>query len=165
MTRGVATPDRQLDGPPRSVEDRFRRFLLWVAAGLFVGTAVELVLTEHTGDWVQRIPFGLCAVGLAAVAWALRSPGRASYRAVRVAAAGIAAGTAYGVYSHLSHNLAFELEIRPEAAWTEGLAEAFFGASPLLAPGILGLAALLAAAATFWSPVLSGPSEDASSTA
>ena len=156
------TPDPPLGGSPRSVEDRFRRFLLWVAAGLFVGTPVELVLADHVGDWVQWIPFGLCAVGLAAVVWALRSPGRASYRAVRVAAAGIAAGTAYGVYSHLSHNLAFELDIRPGATWTEGLAEAFFGASPLLAPGILGLAALLAAGATFWSSAAGPQPEDAS---
>ena len=159
------SPDPQLADRPGAVEDRFRRFLLYVAAGLYVGTPVELVLTEHTGDWVQWIPFGLCALGLAVVVWALRAPGRASYRAVRVASAGIAAGTAYGVYSHLSHNLAFELEIRPGATWTDGIVEALFGASPLLAPGILGLAALLAAAATFWSPVVSAPPERARSVA
>ena len=40
-----------------SVEARFRRFLLLVAGGLFLGIPVELWLEEHTGDWVQRIPF------------------------------------------------------------------------------------------------------------
>ena len=144
------TPHRPLDGAPRSVEDRFRRFLLFVAAGLFIGTPVELALVEHTGDWIQWIPFALCALGLAMVALAFRRPGAGTDRAVRVVMALIAAGAAYGAYAHLAHNLEFELEIRPEAAWTEGAWEALYGASPLLAPGILALGALLAAAATFW---------------
>jgi hypothetical protein len=63
-------------------------------------------------------------------------------------------GSLFGLYEHIEHNLAFELEIRPTAAVNDVFMEALKGASPLLAPGILGLAALIALAATYYHPAL-----------
>ena len=140
--------------PPLDTEARFRRFLLWVTAGLFIGTPLELWLAEHTGDWVQWIPFALCAVGLVAVMGVLRAPARRTLLALRGTMLAVGAGAAYGVYSHLTANFEFELEIRPSAQVGDVVWDALQGASPLLAPGILGLAALLGAAATFWHPLL-----------
>ena len=140
--------------PQLDVEARYRRFLLWVTAGLFLGTPLELWLTEHTGGWQQWIPFALCAVGLLTVASALWAPGRRTLLALRGTMGLIGVGAAYGVYLHLSHNIEFELEIRPSDGLGDVLWDALHGASPLLAPGILGLAALLGAAATFWHPAL-----------
>ena len=144
-----------MSAPPlRDAEARFRRFLLWVTAGLFLGTPLELWLAEHTGDWQQWIPFVLCAVGLVAVVSALRALGRGTLLALRGAMVGIGAGALYGIYAHLTANVEFELEIRPSAGLGDVMWDALQGASPLLAPGILALAALLGAAATFWHPAL-----------
>ena len=140
--------------PPLDAEARYRRFLLWVTAGLFLATPVELWLTEHTGGLEQQIPFLLCVIGLVAVASALRAPGRRTLLALRGAMSGIGAGAVYGIYTHLSHNVEFELEIRPSDRLGDVMWDALQGASPLLAPGILGLAALLGMAATFWHPAL-----------
>ena len=140
--------------PPLDAEARYRRFLLWVSAGLFIGTPVELWLTEHMEGWQQWVPFVLCAVGLVAVASALRAPTRGTLLALRGTMIGVGAGAFYGIYSHVTANVAFELEIRPTYGLSDVLGEALRGASPLLAPGILALAALLGMAATFWHPVL-----------
>ena len=58
------------------------------------------------------------------------------------------------MYEHIEHNLAFELEIRPNASASDVWLDALKGASPLLAPGVLGLAASLALAATYQHPAL-----------
>jgi len=143
--------------PSLDAEGRYRRFLLWVTAGLFLGTPVELLLTEHTNGLEQRIPFLLCLVGLVAVASALRMPGRRTLLTLRGAMIGVGGGALYGIYAHLSHNVEFELEIRPSEGLGDVLWDALQGASPLLAPGILALAALLGVAATFWHPALRQP--------
>jgi hypothetical protein len=55
---------------------------------------------------------------------------------------------------HLFDNFAFEREIRPNAALVDVIINALRGVNPLLAPGILALAAALAIAATYRHPVL-----------
>jgi hypothetical protein len=138
---------------------RLRSFLLWVAGGMFVGTVIELWLTEHTESLVQLIPFGLCGLGLLMVVLGLSYPRRATLLALRVSMFVIAAGSVFGLYQHLSGNLAFELEIHPGASLAEALPATLSGVAPLLAPGILMLAALLALAATYYHPALSQRSE------
>ncbi|GAB5534862.1 MAG: hypothetical protein Rubg2KO_11110 [Rubricoccaceae bacterium] len=140
--------------PALNAEARYRRFLLWVTAGLFLGIPVELLLTEHTSGLEQRIPFVLCAIGLVAVASVLRAPGRRTLLALRGAMIGVGTGALYGIYAHLSANVEFELEIRPVDGLGDVMWDALQGASPLLAPGILALAALLGVSATFWHPLL-----------
>lgn len=73
----------------------------------------------------------------------------------------VALGGLFGVYEHVAHNMAFEREIRPMADLAEVLWEGLFGASPLLAPGILALGALLALAATYRHPFLSRAAQEA----
>lgn len=133
-----------------SAADRYRRFLLGTAALVFAGTAAELVLIGHFEEWIQWTPFVLCALGLGAVA-AVRfgsTPGRLG--AVRAALGLVVAGGLFGVYEHFEHNLGFEREIRPGASTGALLLDAAQGASPLLASGVLVLAAALAFAATLW---------------
>jgi hypothetical protein len=132
---------------------QLRRFLLSVSAGLCVGTVIELSLTEHT-QGIQLLPFGLCGVGLLAVLWMLLRPGRAAAFSLRAVMGLVALGSLFGVYEHLEHNAGFYLEIQPNAATSEVIWGALSGANPLLAPGILALAALLACAATYDHPVL-----------
>jgi hypothetical protein len=94
---------------------RLRVFLLSIAALLCVGTVLELWLTEHTESAVQLIPFGLCGLGLLAIGAALLRPQRATLLILRLSMGLMAVGSAFGIFEHIEHNLAFELEIRPTA--------------------------------------------------
>jgi hypothetical protein len=136
------------------VERRLRIFLLGIAGCICAGTIVELLLAEHTETAVQLVPFALCGLGLLAVAAALVRPQRATLIALRVVMPLLILGSLLGVYEHIEHNLAFELEIRPGATASDVWLDALKGASPLLAPGVLALAASLALAATYAHPAL-----------
>jgi hypothetical protein len=136
------------------VEQRLRTFLLVLAGWLCVGTIIELLLVGHTETVVQFIPFALCGVGLAAVGAALLRSRRGTLLGLRAVMAVLLAGSLFGIYEHVEGNLAFALEIRPGAAVSDVWTEALTGAAPLLAPGILALAALLALAATYAHPAL-----------
>lgn len=142
-----------------TVERQYRRFLLATAVVVYVATAVELALVEHYEDLLQLIPFGLVVVGLIAVAWVARAPGRASLRALRWTSALVVAGSLLGVGLHVKGNAEFALEIDPDLGVVGALWGGLGGASPLLAPGMLALAAVLAAAAGWRHPAL-GPDRD-----
>lgn len=135
-----------------SLEPWFRKFLLLVSLGALLGIALELWFSEHVESFVQLIPFGFVAVGLIAVVAVLIRPTRGSLWALRGASIVLAGGAIYGIYEHLSHNVGFELEIRPSASLGDVFWDALYGASPLLAPGALALVAVLAAAATYRHP-------------
>ena len=137
-----------------TVEQRLRAFLLGLSAWLCAGTIVELFLAKHTEDPVQFVPFVLCGIGLVALAAAWRRPGRATLLALRGVMGALMLGSLFGVYEHLAGNFAFEMDIRPGAAWSDIWFPALRGAAPLLAPGILAVAALLAIAATYAHPML-----------
>jgi len=136
------------------IESRLRRFLLVLTLFIFMGTVVELVLQEHTGETLQLIPFFLCAIGGAAVLAALLRPGRSTLLALRGVMVLVAGGGMLGSVLHLVNNFAFQQEIRPNAAATDLVIETLHGANPLLAPGILIFAAVLALAATYYHPAL-----------
>jgi hypothetical protein len=137
-----------------AVEQRFRALLLGLSAWLCAGTIVELFLAEHTEDPIQFVPFVLCGVGLIALAAAWRRPQRATLLALRGVMSILMLGSLFGVYEHLASNFAFELDMRPGAVWSDVWFPALRGAAPLLAPGILAVAALLAIAATYAHPLL-----------
>lgn len=137
------------------VEARLRRFLLTAAALVFATTVLELWFVEHAESAVQIIPFVLCGLGLLAVAAAWYTPRRGVLLGLRAVMVLVALGSLFGWYEHLAHNIAFELEIHPNATTGDVFWEALSGASPLLAPGILMLAAFLAVAATYAHPALS----------
>ncbi len=134
---------------PADVLARLRRFLLAFSVLLLGGSLVELFLVEHTEDAVQLIPFALCGLGALAALAALFRPRRATLLWLRASMLLVVAGSLFGVYQHVSHNLAFQQEVNPSATTGELARGALGGANPLLAPGILAAAAVLALAATY----------------
>ena len=131
-----------------TAEAWLRRFLFGAAAATYLGAVVELALVEHWGGFWQVVPFALCGLGLAAVAWAWRRPGARSLRAVLVTSALAAVGAGVGVVQHARGNALFALDIRPGLTVGETVLESLSGGNPLLAPGLVALAAALGAAAT-----------------
>jgi hypothetical protein len=146
--------------PTTTVEQRLRTFLLWLAGSMCIGTIIELFLAKHYDDPVQLIPFALCGVGLVAVAAVLRRPQRISLLALRGVMGLLLLGSLLGVYEHLVNNFAFELDMRPSAIWSDVWFQALRGAAPLLAPGILAVAAVVAIAATYAHPALARRNAD-----
>jgi hypothetical protein len=135
------------------VLQRLRTFLLALAALLCVGTLVELSLINHLESPIQVLPFILALAAIVVAVWVLLRPTWLSLWVLRVVMAITLLGSAFGVFEHIEHNLAFELEIRPNAVATDVLLDALGGANPLLAPGVLGIAALIALA-TYYHPKL-----------
>lgn len=144
---------------PRTIVQQYRSFLLIVSGGIFAATVVELWLTEHVESAVQIVPFALCGLGICAVIAVFTAPRRRTLFALRAVMGMVALGSLFGIYEHVEHNVAFELEIRPNATVGEVFGEALRGGSPMLAPGILALAAVLATAATYYHPALIPPTE------
>jgi hypothetical protein len=140
--------------PTITVEQSLRTFLLWLAGFMCAGTIVELFLAKHYEDLIQFVPFVLCGLGLIAVAAALRRQQRAQLLALRGVMSLLLLGSLIGVYEHLASNFAFELDMRPSAVWSDVWFQALRGAAPLLAPGILAVAAVVAIAATYAHPAL-----------
>lgn len=136
------------------VAERLRRFMLALAVLVFLFTPAELLLVGHTGVLVQWIPFLLCGLGLIAIAVAWRWPQRSTVLVLQAVMLGIVLGSLYGGYEHLAKNIAFALEIRPNATVGDVFWGAFAGGNPLLAPGILAFGALLGWGATIGHPGL-----------
>jgi hypothetical protein len=128
---------------------RLRRFLLVLSLFLLGGTLLELWLVEHTQDFVQWIPFGLAGLGIVAILPVLLRSSRWAILFLRLSMLLLILGSLFGVYQHVWNNVAFEKEIHPNATVGQLLAKGFGGANPLLAPGTLGVAALLALAAVY----------------
>jgi ABC-type uncharacterized transport system permease subunit len=137
-----------------TIEQRLRRFLLLLSGSICLGTVVELLLAGHWGDLVQWIPFGLSALGLAAISAVWRHPQRKTILALRGVMVLVMLGSIYGVWEHLEGNLGFVREIKPNATTWQWLLGGLTGGNPLLAPGILALAALIALAASYYHPAL-----------
>ena len=130
--------------------NRYRTFPLLVAGFSCVFAIVELWLEEHTGDAPQLIPFFLCGFGAAAIV----RPRRTTVKLLRIVMGVMLFGSLFGLFEHVEHNWEFAKEIRPNATLSVLLSDTLHGANPLLAPGILALAAVLAIAATYFHPVL-----------
>ncbi len=134
---------------PGEVLLRLRRFLLVLSLLLFCGALVELWLVDHTKDLIQWLPFVLCIVGSLAVLLVLFRPGPGTVKVLRVCMVLIALGTLLGIYLHVEGNVLFAQEIQPNSSTTELVLKGLGGANPLLAPGILAVAAIVAVAATY----------------
>lgn len=136
------------------IDVRLRQFLLLLTMLIFLATLGELVLQEHTGELIQWVPFVLCGLGLVAVGMFLRRPTLSTLRLLRAIMLAVAAGGFLGITEHLLENFSFEQEIRPAATFIDTVGKAIKGAAPLLAPGVLIFAALLALAATYYHPAI-----------
>ena len=136
------------------IDRRLRGFLLALAALAFVTTLLELWLENHFKEPLQLVPWAVCVAGLAALAGLALRPGRATLLAARAVMLVAIAGGALGVIVHLKENISFQLDIHPGLAVTDVLGAALKGAAPLLAPGSLAFAALVALAATYQHPLV-----------
>lgn len=137
-----------------AIEQRLRTALLLIAGWICMGTPVELLLSKHTKSSPQIIPFVLCGLGLAAVIAALLRPQRSVLLTLRATMSLLFIGSLIGVYQHLNANADFVFEMHPNAAISTVWLSILQGAAPLLAPGILALAAILAVLATYAHPAL-----------
>lgn len=138
------------------IVQRLRLIMLLAAGSMFVVTPVELWLQGHYQETAQLIPFVLCVLGILTVVAVVFRPRRGTIRALRGVMILVALGSLLGIGLHLYNNFQFELDIRPSAAAGDVAVAALTGANPLLAPGILAFAALLAIAATYYHPALAG---------
>jgi hypothetical protein len=134
---------------------QLRKFLLLLAILLFAGAVVELWLVGHTEDWLQWIPFVLAIVGILVGLLVLARGGETAIKVMRIWMALVVLGTLFGVYQHIAGNIAFEREVDPNATTSQLAWQGLGGGNPLLAPGILAIAALLAIAATYRHDVTS----------
>jgi len=139
---------------PADILSRLRRFLLVISILLFGGTVVELSLVNHTEDAVQLLPFVLCGLGSVAALVALWRPQRATVWGLRICMGLVVCGSLFGIYEHLESNVEFQREINPNEPTGSMMLSALGGANPLLAPGMLAVAGVLALAATYHHPAL-----------
>jgi len=133
---------------------RLQRFLLVLSILLLGGTVVELLLVNHKEDLIQLTPFFLCGLGVPAALLVLFRPRRATVLGLRLCMALVICGSLFGIYEHFSNNVAFQREISPSAPIGSALMHAVAGGNPLLAPGTLAVAAVLALAASYNHPAL-----------
>lgn len=142
---------------PDIFERRLRTFLLLLGGMAMIVTLIELWLQNHLQSPLQFIPWGLCGLGLVTLLAALIRPSKATFITLRVAMLVVALGGTIGILIHLNENFEFQKEIHPNVAALDSFWVAFKGAAPLLAPGSLIFAALVAIAATYHHPVLEKP--------
>ena len=136
------------------ITNRIRLALLILAALICAGTAFELWLTEHYEGWTQWLPTILASLGFVSILVVLIKPTKLGLRLMRWLMLIIIAGSLFGIWEHLEHNFAFELEIRPNATATDVVMDSLKGANPLLAPGILIFAGLIAVISSYAHPKL-----------
>lgn len=139
--------------PERTLQ-RLRTFLLALSGLICLATPVELLAAEHYQEPTQIIPFLLSALGALAVLAVMWRPQRRTLLWLRGVMLSLVVGSLIGVYLHIDGNLAFAREVDPGATAAETWLAAFQGAAPMLAPGILALAGVMAMAATYHHPAL-----------
>ncbi|WP_262106654.1 hypothetical protein [Arthrobacter sp. Marseille-P9274] len=140
----------------------YRRILTWLGIGTALGACVELAMLRHWHDAGQLVPWAVLAVLLAAAAAWLVRRSVATARIMQGTAIVAVLGSAFGVYEHIGANLAAgPLSGRYSAVWDSmsavsqlwAAATGSVGASPVLAPGMVGLAGVLLWLAAFrWVP-------------
>lgn len=133
---------------------RLRQFLIIISAGVFVMTVTELFFLSHWSETIQYLPFALSGLGLITLGMAYFRPSRSNLLVLRWAMIIIAVCSLIGFYEHMANNLAFQMEIQPNATTSEFLWSMLEGANPVLAPGILTLGAVIGMAATYQHQML-----------
>ena len=133
---------------------KLRKFLLIIAAGVFVMTVTELFFLSHWNETIQFLPFALSGLGLFTLASAYFRPSRNVLTTLRWSMLVIAACSFIGFYEHMVNNYTFWLEIKPNATAWDLIKATLEGANPVLAPGILMLGAVIALMAIYKHPLL-----------
>jgi hypothetical protein len=102
-----------------------------------IGTGVELVLLEHTEGIWQNLPLALVALGFLSGGLLARKSGTAVRRTFLTLMILFAFSGLAGILLHYQGNVAFELELSPDAAGFDLFWESMKGATPALAPGTM----------------------------
>lgn len=131
---------------------RFRQFLLWLTILICVGVIAELALTGHYDQPLQFVPFVLCGLAIVVVLGVLIRPNRTTINLLRGCMLAVALGGLLGSYEHIVGNLELAREVNSAKANANVIKTALTGANPALAPGALGITALIALAATYAHP-------------
>lgn len=132
----------------------FRRFLLLVAVAICAGVIGELWLTGHTDEPLQWAPFIVCGLAIVLLVVVMVRPQRGWLRAMQALMVVMAIAGGVGVIVHLNGNLETAQEVKPAQAQAQPVWMALSGRNPALAPGALGVTALIALAATYRHPAL-----------
>ena len=128
---------------------RLRLFLLVLSSLLFAGTLLELSLVNHTESAIQWSAFVLAGIGLLVTLSVLARHGPVTVSLLRWCMFLVIVGSLFGIYQHVSNNIAFEREIQSNATWSHLMWKGLSGANPLLAPGTLAVAGLLSLVGTY----------------
>jgi hypothetical protein len=136
------------------VASRLRRFLLLLAGLLCLGTVAELSLLDHMDEPMQFVPFILCGLALIALLIVYLRPQRRTIWGMRLIMVAVALGGFLGVYEHLAGNQEVVMEVHKHVSGSQLLWAILTGASPVFAPGVLIVTAIVACAATYFHPAL-----------
>lgn len=145
----------------RAALGRLTTFLHLLAAALFVGSIGELIAAKHYGSTMQLVPFALCGLGLLALVALHVRPTRSVVLAIRALMVVTAAGSLLGIYEHVMGNLDFVRGVRPHADTMTVIKQTIQGAAPILAPGVLAVAAAITLAATYARGILAAAARSA----
>ena len=141
-----------------TVLTRLRRFYLGFSGLIFVGSLLELAVINHTKETLQLTPSILSVLGIVLIGLVLFRPGRRTLLTLRGGMSLITLGSLVGVVVHVLGNLRFALEVNPGLSLVQQAGAALGGANPLLAPGVLGMGAVMALAATYAIPAFASQS-------
>ena len=143
------------------VLNKVRKILLIILALGMAGTLAELILLEHTEDFVQWVPSLLLAAAMAVLVWHSLSESAASLRLMRWLMCGLVAAGVAGVYFHFRGSAEFKLESQPNLAGMALFWQAIHAKTPpFLAPGAMVPLGLLGLVYTYKHPLLTQPKEE-----
>ena len=137
------------------VLERVRWILTGLAGLLFLGTIGELIALKHYDELTQKLPFLLCLLGLGALALSWRPDSRRRVLGIWITMGLTIVGSLFGLWEHLEGNAEFYKEIHPHATMRELLNQAVTGRNPMMAPGILAVAAALTLVVLYVSRAIS----------
>ena len=138
--------------------DRLRKALLALGALSAGGAVAELTMERHWDGFIQLIPWVAVGAVFLSIALVWLAPNRRTILLARLLAVLVAAATLFGIYEHIDENhKAGALDFRYANTW-ESMSSASqwwkaatktVGPAPVLAPGVLGEAALCVVAASW----------------
>ncbi|MGB3329697.1 MAG: hypothetical protein WBA46_12130 [Thermomicrobiales bacterium] len=131
---------------------RLQRVLYSLSILVFLASIVELLAAKHYDELVQLIPFAIAILGIVTVIVAWRTPSVWMSRWMNGFMLASAGASLLGMYLHVSGNMEFVRELRPNASLVTAFRQGFTGRDPILAPGVLAMGAFLAMIASSLQP-------------
>lgn len=126
-----------------------------------LGTAAELILLQHYGDWMQVVPLALIVLTLIAVVWHVLVPSAPNVRVLQALMVLFVVAGPIGMGLHYDANAEFEHEMDPSLSGVRLFSESLSGATPLLAPGTMVQLGLIGLVYTYRHPRLESAANNA----